>query len=102
MRLKMLTEFMMLRGSARFFSVSAIVLALSLVAAGCEKVPLTAPTGSTIILTAATNILPVNGTADITATVLEAAGTPPHSGTVVSFTTTLGSNEPADARTDAS
>ena len=71
-------------------------------AAACEKVPLLAPTGSTITLTTATNALPVNGTATIVAQVLEAGGTPPHSGTAVNFTTSLGTIEPADAQTDAS
>jgi hypothetical protein len=69
--------------------------------ASCEKVPLLAPTGSTITLTAQTNALPVNGITDIIGQVMEAAGTPPHSGTVITFTTTLGSIEPAEARTDA-
>jgi hypothetical protein len=73
-----------------------------LVTAACEKVPLLAPTGSTITLTASTNALPVNGSTDIIAQVLESAGTPPHSGTVISFTTTLGFIEPSEARTDIS
>jgi hypothetical protein len=81
--------------------LAALGLAV-LIAGSCEKVPLLAPTGSTITLTAATNVLSVNGTTDIIAQVMEAAGTPPHSGTVVSFTTSLGSIEPADARTDVS
>lgn len=71
-----------------------------LFAVACEKVPLLAPTGSTITLTAATNALSANGTAQIIAQVIEAAGTPPHSGTHITFTTTLGSIEPADATTD--
>ncbi|HUR35840.1 MAG TPA: Ig-like domain-containing protein [Vicinamibacterales bacterium] len=74
---------------------------LALVVSACEKVPLLAPTGSTITLTTPSNTLSANGTADIVAQVLEAAGTPPHSGTHVSFTTTLGRIEPADASTDA-
>ena len=73
---------------------------LLLVAAGCEKVPLLAPTGSTITLTAATSAVSANGTAQIIAQVIESAGTPPHSGTHVTFTTTLGTIEPADATTD--
>jgi hypothetical protein len=51
-------------------------------------------------LTSGINVLAVNGTTDIIAQVLEAAGTPPHSGTVITFTTTLGTIEPSDARTD--
>jgi hypothetical protein len=63
-------------------------------------VGLLAPTGSTITLTAPTNVLSANGTVDIMAQVLEASGTPPHSGTHVLFTTTLGRVEPAEAETD--
>src|ERR1700682_4202494 len=81
--------------------VRFLVCAAPLLAAACEKVPLLAPTGSTITMTTATNALPINGTATIVAQVLESAGTPPHSGTTVRFTTSLGTIEPADAQTDA-
>ena len=77
-----------------------IGVALALVASACEKVPLLAPSGSTITLTASTNALAANGSTDIVAQVLEAGGTPPHSGTQVTFTTTLGSIQPSEARTD--
>jgi hypothetical protein len=82
--------------------VRILLCAVPLFAAACEKVPLTAPTGSTITLTTATSTLPINGTATIVAQVIEAGGTPPHSGTAVLFTTSLGTIEPADASTDAS
>jgi hypothetical protein len=75
-------------------------LAVALAAVACEKVPLLAPTGSTITLTSSTNAMPTNATADLVAQVLEPSGTPPHSGTLITFTTTLGSIEPAEARTD--
>jgi len=89
--------------SRRSLPVLAVLgLFTSLLVVACEKVPLLAPTGSTITLTSSTNALPVNGAADIIGQVLEAAGTPPHSGTVITFTTTLGSVEPAEARTDVS
>jgi hypothetical protein len=80
---------------------SVCLLALLLAASACEKVPLLAPTGSTITLTASTNALSVNGALVVTAQVLEAAGTPPHSGTHVTFTTTIGRMEPAEVTTDA-
>jgi hypothetical protein len=73
---------------------------LLLPALACEKVPLLAPTGSTITLTAPTNALAANATVEIVAQILEASGTPPHSGTTVTFTTTLGALEPATATTD--
>lgn len=79
----------------------AIVAALALIAAvGCDKVPLTAPTGSTLALFASSTVIPANGVSEITATVTESAGTPVQNGTVVTFTSTLGSVDPADARTN--
>ena len=54
---------------------SLVLVAAALGAAACDKVPLTAPTGSTVTLFSNTTIVPVNGTAEITATVIEAAGT---------------------------
>ena len=62
--------------------------------------PLLAPTTASITLTASATALPLNGTTDLVAQVLEQAGTPPHSGTHVIFTTTLGSVLPAEAETD--
>lgn len=79
--------------------VAIIALLLIAATAACDKVPLTAPTGSTVTLTANTEILAVNGTAELTATVLESAGTFVQNGTIVTFTTTLGTLEPAEART---
>jgi hypothetical protein len=81
--------------------VIAVLFGVAALAAGCEKVPLLAPGGSTITLTASTTALPVNGTTQLIAQVIEAGGTPPHTGTQVSFTTTLGTIEPSDAHTDA-
>lgn len=66
----------------------------------CQKVPLLAPSGSTIVLTASNNAIAANGTVALIAQVLEPSGTPPHPGTHVTFTTTLGVIEPADATTD--
>jgi hypothetical protein len=67
----------------------------------CEKVPLLAPSGSTLILRASSAALPLNGTTQLIAQVIEPSGTAPHSGTTVSFTTTLGSIEPAEGTTDS-
>lgn len=77
-----------------------LCLVLWLPVIGCEKVPLLAPTGSTITLTASTTALSANGTTSIIAQVLEASGTPPHSGTHITFTTTLGRIEPSEIATD--
>jgi PKD repeat protein len=81
-------------------AILGVLAGLGLVAAGCEKVPLLAPTGSVITLTTATATLSSNGTAEIVAQVIEPAGTPPHSGTHVTFLTSLGTMEPAEVQTD--
>ena len=87
--------------------------ACGLVALSCERVPLVAPTGSTITLIPTANVLPVNGSTEIIAVLLEGgsggtdgattsgSGTPVHNGTVVTFTTTLGRLEPAETKTEA-
>jgi len=75
--------------------------ALFLVEAACNRVPLLAPSGSSITLTSATSVLAINGTATVTAQVLENAGTPPQAGTHVIFTTSLGTVQPSEATTDS-
>ena len=75
------------------------LVAAVLNATACDKVPLTAPTESTITLFATATSVSPTGSTDIVATVIEQGGTPVQNGTVVSFTTTLGRIEPADART---
>lgn len=69
------------------------------VAAACDRVPLLAPSGTTITLFATNSVLPVNGSTEITATVIESAGTAVQNGTLVTFATSLGNIEPRDART---
>lgn len=81
---------------------SYVLCALGLVAAaaaGCDKVPLTAPGGSTITVTAERLAVPLGGATQVTASVIEQAGTPVQNGTTVRFTTTLGRVEPAEAQT---
>src|SRR5579864_4032426 len=92
---------MISRRNHRFLSL-AFGLAIPLLASACEKVPLLAPSGSAIVLTSSATALPVNGTANLTAQVLDQSGYPPHSGTVITFTTTLGTVQPAQAATNAS
>ena len=62
--------------------------------------PLLAPVDSTVTLSVNTTTLPINGTAELTATVIEPAGTPVHNGTLVTFTSSVGVIEPRDARTE--
>jgi PKD repeat protein len=98
------------------------LLALPLaLAVGCDKVPLLAPTGSVITLLPATTTVSLNSEVTIVATVIEngsapagtgtgtgtgttgtsrsGAGTPVQNGTLITFTTTIGRIEPAEART---
>ena len=80
-----------------------MALAACLTATGlvsCDKMPLAAPTDSTITLYAGSTTVGLNGAIDITATVIESGGTPVQNGTVVTFTTTLGAIEPNEARTN--
>ena len=83
--------------------VRLALFALSVVPmVACERVPLLAPSGSTLTLTSPTTALPFNGTAPIGVQVIEPSGTPPHSGTHITFTTTLGTLFPTEAETDSS
>jgi PKD repeat protein len=66
----------------------------------CDKMPLAAPADSTITLYASSTTVGLNASVDITATVIESAGTPVQNGTVVTFSTTLGTIEPPEARTN--
>jgi len=67
--------------------------------AGCDKVPLLAPSGSTVTLTSSTAIVQANGAAEVRAMVLESSGTPVQNGTTVTFSTNLGTVSPINART---
>ncbi len=77
-----------------------LVAFLVIFAAACDKVPLLAPTESTVTLSINTTTLPINGTAEVLATVTEKAGTPVHNGTTVIFTASFGVVEPREARTE--
>src|SRR6187401_1918817 len=65
--------------------LSAIAFITTALVVACDKVPLTSPTGSTITLTIDKTAVPIGGTAQLTAVVSEASGTPPHDGTMVTF-----------------
>jgi PKD domain/Bacterial Ig-like domain (group 1) len=96
----MLMVFMIPR--RRSSALCALLAISALLTVACEKVPLLAPSGSTITLTALATALPANGSTDIIAQVIESGGTPPHSGTLVTFTTSFGSVQPPQAETDVS
>lgn len=76
-----------------------LILVAAAVCMTCDSVPLTAPTNSTIVLTAGTRVLPVGGSTQLTAELIEQAGTPVHDGTTVRFLTSLGRVDPAEAQT---
>lgn len=81
----------------RFSLVCGVVLAF--VAAACDTVPLTAPTGSALTITAASSFVPTGGTTEVTAFVIEEGGTPVQNGTTVRFATNLGRMDPVEAQT---
>src|SRR5688500_10023640 len=79
--------------------VLALMAATAMLAGACDKAQLLAPTRSTITISAQTQILANGGTTEITAYVIEQAGTPVQNGTNVRFTTTLGTIAPENAQT---
>ena len=103
MRFKMVSVFMIAGFRQPLSRIALGVLAafLSVATIACDRVALLAPAGSTITLTPLATTLPLNGTTNIIAQVIEPAGTPPQRGTLVTFTTTLGTIQPIEAETDA-
>jgi PKD repeat protein len=65
----------------------------------CDRVPLVAPTNSTVTIDAQSRVVANGGSTTVTATVIESSGTPVQNGTQVRFTTTLGRVEPVEAQT---
>lgn len=65
----------------------------------CDKVPLTSPTGSTVTLTVSNTSIPINGTAQVAAAVIESGGTAVHDGTMVTFVGGFGTFTPPEATT---
>lgn len=87
---------------------TGVLLLAGLTSSACEKVPLVAPANTVITMVSSTNVLPINGSTDITAVLVEngsggtgstASGQPVHNGTTVTFTTSLGKIEPVEAKT---
>jgi adhesin/invasin len=72
---------------------------MAIVALACDTVPLTAPTGSTVTVSAANSFVQLGGTTEITAFAVESAGTAVQNGTTVHFSTNLGRVDPVDAQT---
>ena len=83
---------------ARLFRFAGLCLAAVLTVA-CDKVPLFAPSQSTITLTAGQRVLALNASVEVTAVVVEPSGTPVQNGTAVRFSTTLGRVDPVEVET---
>jgi PKD domain len=79
--------------------LAIVVMAVAASSSRCDKVPLLAPSLSTITLSTSNSIVQSNGTAQVSAVVIEQSGTPVQNGTTVTFTTTLGTLSPVEART---
>src|SRR5689334_7338911 len=99
MRIKMVTLLMLSR-TYRASALAVVLVSAAGLSIACQKVPLLAPTGSTITLTSTATALPINGSTDIIAQVIRASGSPPHEGTHITFTTTLGTIQPSEIDTD--
>ena len=72
---------------------------VALACISCDKVPLLAPTNSTVTIDAQSRVLPTGGSTTVSATEIESGGTPVQNGTLVRFTTTLGRLDPVEAQT---
>src|SRR5262245_38375031 len=116
MRLLLLASIMVTHRRAM---LTLLLLPFAYVAA-CDKVPLLAPTGTVINLFPTTTTVSLNSEVTIIATLIENGvaaagsggpsggggtarpgnGTPVQNGTLVTFTTTIGRIEPAEARTN--
>ena len=87
----------MTKTATRCLSIAVALVAVLL--AACDKAPLVAPVASTITISAPAGALAPGASTEVTAYVVEEAGTPVHNGTVIRFAATLGRVEPAEAET---
>ena len=80
--------------------ISFICAALAaMVTVACDTVPLTAPSGSALTISAGSSFVQPGGTTEITAFVVEQSGTAVQNGTTVHFSTNLGRVDPVDVQT---
>src|SRR5919198_5682183 len=93
---------LMLTHLGRAFRFCSLLLCVGTLTGACRGAPLLAPAGSTITLTPLATALPLNGSTQIIAQVIDPAGTPPQHGTQLTFSTNLGSIQPPEGETDAS
>jgi hypothetical protein len=79
---------------------SLVLLTVALAAASaCDKVPLTAPVASTISVSASSTAVQSGGSTEVSAVVVEEAGTLVQNGTLVFFSATGGQVNPQQATT---
>jgi hypothetical protein len=86
------------RSHARLAGAAALALA-QLAVIACDKMPLVAPTASTVTVTSGALVLPAGGSTEVSAFVAESGGTPVQNGTAVRFATNLGRVDPVEAQT---
>jgi len=72
---------------------------VAIAAVACDTVPLTAPSGSALTISAGSTFVQLGGTTEVTAYVVEASGNAVQNGTTVHFSTNLGRVDPVDAQT---
>lgn len=81
------------------FRIATILIGALTIVAACNKVPLLAPSNSSISVAAGTRVLQTGGSTEVTAFVAESTGTPVQNGTTVRFITSLGRVDPAEVET---
>lgn len=88
------------RSVSRAVGLSAFFLGMVVTLAGCERALVVAPTNARILLLASTNTLPLNSSTEISALVTDSTGAAVANGTLIVFSTTLGTLDPAETRTE--
>ena len=78
----------------------ALLVASLVITPACDKASPVSPAGTTITLSVNPTRIDVTGNATVTAIVRRENGSPVNPGTIVNFSTTLGSLDPDDAPTD--
>lgn len=76
----------------------AAVAAVAIASAGCERALQVAPSGANVSIIASSTSVPLNGTVEVTATLTDNGGAV-RDGTLVTFSSTLGTFEPLEATT---
>lgn len=97
MKLRVSRFFCRAVGLSAFFPGLVVILVAS---SGCERALVVAPTNSRIVLLVASNTLPLNSSTEISALVTDTNGAAVSNGTLIVFSTTLGTLDPRETRTE--